>query len=64
MSRTLLVVAALVFFAGCGGSSKSGFPTVGAAKTYHSPAFSPPHRPRSDGRQGSRSSFASPTASH
>ncbi len=41
MRRTLLVVAALVFLAGCGGSSKSSFPTIGAAKTYQLAGFQP-----------------------
>jgi hypothetical protein len=34
MTRVLIAAAALALLAGCGGSSKSSFPTIGAAKKY------------------------------
>lgn len=39
--RLLLVAGAAVLVAGCGGSSKSGFPTIQAARTYALVHFTP-----------------------
>jgi hypothetical protein len=41
MTRVLIAAAALTLLAGCGGSSNSGFPTIGAAKTYSLVDFKP-----------------------
>ena len=42
MTRRIVVVSlALVVLAGCGGSSKSSFPTIGAARTYELTGFRP-----------------------
>jgi hypothetical protein len=42
MRRSLFALAALMFvLAGCGGSSHSGFPKIGAAKTYQLADFKP-----------------------
>ena len=41
MRRSFLVFTAVVLLAGCGGSSKSSFPTVGAARTFAVVDFKP-----------------------
>jgi hypothetical protein len=41
IKRLLLLAIACVSAAGCGGSSKSGFPTIQAARTYSLARFSP-----------------------
>jgi len=41
MRRSLLAVAAVAVLAGCGGSAKPNFPTVGAARTYALVDFKP-----------------------
>ena len=41
MTRVLIGAAALVLLAGCGGSSKTNFPTIGAAKTFALVDFKP-----------------------
>jgi hypothetical protein len=41
MNRALLGVVLVVLLAGCGGSSKQGFPTIGAARTYALVDFQP-----------------------
>jgi hypothetical protein len=41
MTRTLLLASLLILLAGCGGSSKSNFPTIGAARTYALVDFRP-----------------------
>jgi hypothetical protein len=41
MRRSLLAVAAVAVLAGCGGSAKPNFPTVGAARTYPLVDFKP-----------------------
>jgi len=41
MRRSLLALAAVAVLAGCGGSAKPSFPTVGAARTYALVDFKP-----------------------
>ena len=41
MRRSMLALTAVVLLAGCGGSSKSSFPTVGAARTFALVGFKP-----------------------
>jgi len=41
MMRTLLVLVGLLLLAGCGGSSTSGLPPIGAARTYDLVDFKP-----------------------
>jgi hypothetical protein len=41
MSRLILVLCAVVLLAGCGGSTKPSFPTVGAARTFALVDFKP-----------------------
>jgi hypothetical protein len=41
MTRSLLALAVVAMLAGCGGSSKPSFPTVGAARTYALVDFKP-----------------------
>ena len=41
MRRSFLVLTAVALLAGCGGSSKSSFPTVGAARTFALVDFKP-----------------------